>query len=62
MKYSKKFEDAQGYETYIDSSLFVTPNLDTIGANSAAYHRTPVTLLKCVYDVSNISINTNMKH
>lgn len=58
MKYSKKFEDAQGYETYIDSSLFVTPNLDTIGANSAAYHRTPITLLKCVYDVSNISINT----
>ena len=58
MKYSKKFEDAQGYETYIDSSLFVTPNLDTIGANSAAYHRTPVMLLKCVYDVSNISINT----
>ena len=58
MKYSKKFEDVQRYETYIDSSLFVTPNLDTIGANSAAYHRTPITLLKCVYDVSNISINT----
>ena len=58
MKYSKKFEGVQEYETYIDSSLFVTPNLDTIGPDSAAYHRPPITLLKCVYDVSNISINT----
>ena len=39
MKYSKKFEGVQEYETYIDSSLFVTPNLDTIGPDSAAYHR-----------------------
>lgn len=58
MKYSKKFEDVQEYESYINSSTFVTPNLDVIYPESAEYHQKPITLLKCVYDVSNISINT----
>ena len=58
MKYSKKFDSKTDYESYINSSTFVTPSLDACGLDDAYYHLKPITLMKCVYDVSNNSINT----
>lgn len=63
MKYSKKFESHSDYETYINSADFIKPNLDVCRTNKLDdnhFHKKEINYLKCVYDVSNISVSTNL--
>lgn len=61
MKYTKKFKNHSQYETYINSEDFVKPNLSVCKTNNIDdnhFHKKEIKKLKCIYDVSNISINT----